>query len=322
MRKIVLLIAVILVSLAAAHAYLPVEKAYLFRYSFTVNEIPRGAREIKIWVPLPAENLHQEVTDISSQKLYSITFDKNYRNRIAYYIIKQPDAARFTIEHLYRIRRKEFVNWPQSKTQKHLQQAKEFVPEKYISFDGFVLITQEIVRLARQLTEGKKVDIEKARAIYDYLFANMTYDKAEPGWGRGDIARVCRLKKGNCTDFHSFFIALCRASGIPAKFVIGVPIAEKDGGKPSGYHCWAEFYDKKNGWIPVDISEAWKNKSKYEYYFGAVDAGRIEFSHGRGIKLNPQQKGGPLNYFVYPYVEIDGKQFDNVQTSFYYENIS
>jgi len=305
-----------------AYASTPSEKAYLFRYSFTVNDIPAAAREIKIWVPYPAENSHQEVKDISGKNNSRIGFDPDYGNGMIHYVIKSPVAPDLTIERVYRIQRREFINKPRGWPWKNDQRSKIKEPEagRYRAFDGFVLITDDVQQLADAITKGKLTELDKARAIYDYLFSHMTYDKTEPGWGQGDIARVCRLWKGNCTDFHSLFIALCRASGIPAKFVIGVSISKENRGSPAGYHCWAEFYLKGRGWIPVDISEAWHDKSKYEYYFGALDAGRIEFSHGRGIKLNPLQKGGPLNYFIYPYVEIDGKAFDKVQTSFYYED--
>ena len=35
---------------------------------------------------------------------------------------------------------------------------------------------------------------------------------------------------------------------------------------------------------------------------------------GRDLRLNPRRKGKPLNYFVYPYVEVDGQEFANVIT--------
>jgi hypothetical protein len=32
--------------------------------------------------------------------------------------------------------------------------------------------------------------------------------------------------------------------------------------------------------------------------------------------LNPAQAGEPLNYFIYPYVESDGKKYENVSNDF------
>jgi hypothetical protein len=55
--------------------------------------------------------------------------------------------------------------------------------------------------------------------------------------------------------------------------------------------------------VPVDASEAAKDPSRREYFFGAHDENRVEFSRGRDLVLNPPQAGEPLNYFVYPYAE-------------------
>ena len=70
--------------------------------------------------------------------------------------------------------------------------------------------------------------------------------------------------------------------------------------------------------MPIDISEAWKHPEKKDYFFGAHDANRIQFSAGRDLRLNPPQAGDPLNYFVYPYVEVAGREHSNVKFDFSY----
>jgi len=108
-----------------------------------------------------------------------------------------------------------------------------------------------------------------------------------------------------------------RAEKIPARFEIGFPLPEnaREGDIP-GYHCWAEFFDPQHGWVPVDISEAWKNPVRKDYFFGAHDTQRIQFTMGRDLKLNPPQSGDPLNYFVYPYVEVGDKAYPNISHEF------
>ena len=85
-----------------------------------------------------------------------------------------------------------------------------------------------------------------------------------------------------------------------------------------GYHCWAEFYVNGVGWVPVDISEAWKDPKKHDYFFGSLDANRVQFTVGRDLTLQPKQDGDPLNYFIYPYVEVDGKPFEGIEKKFSY----
>jgi transglutaminase-like putative cysteine protease len=149
----------------------------------------------------------------------------------------------------------------------------------------------------------------------------MKYDKSGTGWGHGDTLWACDSKHGNCTDFHSVFISMARAEKIPARFEIGFPLpSDKHSAEIPGYHCWAEFYLDSTGWVPVDISEAWKHQEKHDYFFGAHDVNRMQFTQGRDLKLAPSQEGPPLNYFVYPYVEIGGKEYPNVSIAFSFED--
>jgi transglutaminase-like putative cysteine protease len=158
---------------------------------------------------------------------------------------------------------------------------------------------------------------EKARAIYDRVTGMMKYDKSGTGWGRGDALFACSAKRGNCTDFHALLIGMARSAGIPARFAIGLPLPESRGsGEISSYHCWAELYVTGRGWIPVDSSEAAKNPAKRDYFFGHHDENRLEFSRGRDLRLVPSQQGPPLNFFVYPYAEVDGRPHDAIEHKF------
>ena len=149
----------------------------------------------------------------------------------------------------------------------------------------------------------------------------MRYDKTGTGWGHGDTLYACNAKQGNCTDFHSLFISMARSQNIPGRFEIGFPIpTDKHTGDIAGYHCWADFYTKDHGWVPVDISEAWKHPEQREFFFGHWDDNRVQFSVGRDITLSPRQAGAPLNYFVYPYVELDGAEYPNVSMHFSFED--
>jgi transglutaminase-like putative cysteine protease len=178
-----------------------------------------------------------------------------------------------------------------------------------------------------ELIKGKKLPTDQeaaARVLYDVVNGHMRYSKEGTGWGRGDAAWACDSRYGNCTDFHSLFIALARSEKIPARFEIGFGLPEKRGsGDVAGYHCWAKFKPEGKGWVPVDISEANKNPKMKDYYFGNLTEDRVTFSTGRQITLAPKQDGPPLNFFVYPYVEVGGKPYpaDKVKRKFGYEDV-
>jgi transglutaminase-like putative cysteine protease len=183
------------------------------------------------------------------------------------------------------------------------------------------------------LIEGKKLpgdQMQLGKALYDIVNDHMTYSKKGTGWGRGDAEWACDSRFGNCTDFHSLFISLARSKNIPAKFEMGFPVpAQRGKGEIGGYHCWARFKPEGKNWVPVDISEANQARAKNDkahsdYLFGNLTENRVSFTQGRDINLTPRQAGAPLNYFIYPYVEIDGKSLPNeqVQRNFSYQDVN
>src|SRR5260370_11004691 len=162
---------------------------------------------------------------------------------------------------------------------------------------------------------------QAGRLFQEVVLGQMKYSKEGIGWGRGDADWACDSGRGNCSDFHSLFMAMARWQKIPAVFEIGFPLPAKSGeGEIPGYHCWAYFQAKEKEWTPVDISEASKAPDRREYYFGHLSADRILFSRGRDIDLVPKQAGWPLNFFVHPYVEVDGKAWDRVEKRYGYRD--
>ncbi|HZS99457.1 MAG TPA: transglutaminase-like domain-containing protein [Terriglobales bacterium] len=313
---------------AAANAdkFSPPTRAFHFTYSFTVKDIPSGAKRVRVWVPVLQTDQHQtvRVLAVKAPVKTRMTQEPEYGNRMMYAQIESPAAgkAEFTLE--YKVTRREYSRGDYAQLKRTDQKpalvsasmTRLVAPDTLIPTDG------KIKQLAAEVTGSQSGTVAKAKAAYDHLFTTMRYDKTGSGWGRGDALWACDAKRGNCTDFHSPFIGMLRADGIPARFDIGFPLPEnKDKGDIAGYHCWAEFYSSKVGWIPVDISEAWKAKQKEDYFFGSVDANRVQLSTGRDVKLSPKQDGPPLNYFVYPYVEVDGKPYDKLDKQFSFEEV-
>ena len=160
-----------------------------------------------------------------------------------------------------------------------------------------------------------------ARAIYDWVIDNVEYKKVGTGWGNGDTYWACNERRGNCTDFHALFISLARSEGIPARFEIGFPVPEnRSSGEIAGYHCWVQFYLPEVGWFPIDASEAFKHPDRRDYFYGAHPGDRIHMTTGRDLELRESGQQAPLNYFVYPHVELDGAPWEGpVENRFRYE---
>jgi hypothetical protein len=295
---------------------------FTFHYAFTVRNLSAG-KNVRIWIPSAQSDAYQEVKIISAQGdlPLKLTGESKYGNQIYYAETSSaPSELHFDIE--YDVIRHERVALGQAAP--HLPGASLSSKEKQqdLQPDVLVPITGLPADLAAKVTQGKTLPLDKARSIYDYVFTTMRYDKTGTGWGHGDVLYACDAKKGNCTDFHSLFIAMARSQAIPARFEIGFPLPpDKHSAEIAGYHCWSDFWIDGKGWIPVDISEAWKHQEKRDYFFGSHDVNRMQFSMGRDLVLNPPQHGKPLNYFVYPYVEVDGEEFPNVALAFSFADV-
>ena len=328
-KSIFILIALVIV--AAALTFWPREDAaavrtFEFTYLARIPELPAGSEGLRLWIPLPPSDEHQTISNLTIESPLPFMREREPEFGNQYIFVQAPPEhhngpvevrLRFRVtrrEHRVSVRPALSVLSAQASTTREF--AHFLQPNRLVPLDGM------IGALSEQETRGLQDPLAKARAIYNYVVSTMRYDKSGDGWGRGDAVFACNAKRGNCTDFHSLFIGMMRAAGIPARFEIGFPLLGKQtAGEIPGYHCWAQFYLDQVGWIPVDASEAWKNPAQRDYFFGAHDQHRVLFTTGRDIRLAPPQQGEPLNYFIYPYAEVDGKKFTGVETRFSFRDL-
>ncbi len=302
-------------------------RKFSFTYQVHIPVTDAANGKYFLWIPLPQDDKYQKIEDlhIDSPVWFKQGRESFYDNPYAEF---HPDAKQLhagfdaTIRFVaVRYEHKVALDsLPTASAASNL--SKDPSLQRYLEPDKLVPLNGVIAELAKVHTAGDTTDLAKAQHIYDYVVATMRYDKTGEGWGRGDAIWACTSKRGNCTDFHSLLIGMMRASGIPARFEIGFPLPTgKSEGDIPGYHCWAEFYLNGTGWVPVDASEAWKNPAKRDYFFGAHDENRVFFSYGRDLRLSTEQKGDPLNYFIYPYAELDGKPVSSFQTRFSFHDL-
>jgi transglutaminase-like putative cysteine protease len=300
-------------------------RSLAIEYTALVQEIPAGTGQLDFWMPVPHDDPYQQITnlEVESAHRYEINADA-LGNRILHLRLDHPKAGKVQVTLRFNAIRREHRQ-DLLRVAEGTVEANTGDVERWLKPDRLVPLDAQIRAWAREVVDAAhaKTDLEMARAIYNHVVATVKYDKSGKGWGRGDIYYACENRRGNCTDFHAIFIGYARALGIPARFAIGFPLpADRGSGQIAGYHCWAEFYAKGIGWVPVDASEAAKDPSRREYFFGAHDENRVEFSRGRDLVLNPPQAGEPLNYFVYPYAEADGKVLSGVERTVTYRDLA
>ncbi len=285
-------------------------RTFTLTYRATVRDIPKSAKSVELWLPWPQTDRNQTIHRVTVDAPGPMTIGRETRlGTQCLHVSARPADGILTVTLAIEATRTE--NSGSSEPLREQDRADYLAPEPLVPLNG------PVKELALDATRGLTTDFEKARAIYDKVRGMMKYDKNGTGWGRGDALFACDAKRGNCTDFHALIIGMARSVGIPARFAIGLPLpATRGTGEILGYHCWAELYVTDRGWVPVDASEAAKAPGKRDYFFGHHDENRLELSRGRHLILEPAQHGAPINFFVYPYAEIDGKPFEAIDRKF------
>jgi len=270
------------------------EDQFEFTYQATLPDFDSSAR---MWIPIPSSDAFQtiDVTTIDVPGTYEILFDNRFGNKVLFVELDPSDSGSpFLLQ--FSVQRHEKSAYSDQTT-----------PDVYLASERMVPNNDTFKKIALDILVDKHGgDLVKARALYDHTIDTMRYAKFGNEYGNGDAMFACDSARGNCTDYHSYFIALSRSVGIPARFAIGAAVpSNRDDGGVNGYHCWAEFY-AEGKWWPVDISEADKYTSLSTYYFGHNPANRVEFSHGRDLVVEPGPESGPINFLAYPILEVDG----------------
>jgi transglutaminase-like putative cysteine protease len=288
-------------------------RRFTLKYEATLKSAPEKSKDVDLWLPVAGDTEFQKVktTGVTAPASHEINVEPLLGNKILH--VRVPAASLpLTVAIDYEVERTERrtdLSVPPCDAALGPEARAEFLaPTKLVP------VGAEVLKLSGfQPKAGDELAV--ARQVYDHVFAKMKYDKPKEitGWGRGSTEWACEKGFGNCTDFHAYFMSLARTEKIPARFTMGLALpTDKHEGEIAGYHCWAEFFVAGRGWIPVDISEAWKAAGKtpemVDYYFGGLTADRVELSRGRDLLLAPRQAGAPLNFLIDPYCEIDGKE--------------
>jgi transglutaminase-like putative cysteine protease len=141
---------------------------------------------------------------------------------------------------------------------------------RYLRSTSLLPTSGIVAETAAQITKGARTDVDKARAIYDWIVANTFREPTVLGCGTGDIRFMLETNNlgGKCADLNALFVGLARASGLPARDVYGIRVAKSDLGYKSlgassevitkAQHCRAEVYLEGVGWTPVDPADVRK----------------------------------------------------------------
>ena len=191
---------------------------------------------------------------------------------------------------------------------------------------------------ADKITAGTAGDLNKAKAIYDWIVENCHRDGGVRGCGTGDVASLLHSGNlgGKCADLNGLYVALARASGLPARDVYGIRVSPSQFGYKSlgagseiitkSQHCRAEVYLSAYGWVAVDPADVRKVMLEEpprdnaidsptvvavrEKLFGAWEGNWLAYNTAHDLVL--PESPHKVAFLMYPQAEVEGALLDTL----------
>jgi transglutaminase-like putative cysteine protease len=311
-----------------------------FELTTTVN-VPEAKGVTRVWLPVPdVDTDYQRTLDntwsgnAGSARLVSDPV-RGVRMLQAEFA---PSAGAPALQFTSRVQtRNRAVDWsrPIKASEDPALLRANMAPTELLPVDGIVRST------ALEATRGARSDVDKARALYQWVLANAYREPKTRGCGTGDIKTMLETGNlgGKCADLNAVFVGLCRAAGLPARDVYGLRLAPSAfgyrelGGNPANLkgaqHCRAEVFLRSHGWVAMDPADVlkvmrqetseWIKDAQHPLVapvarglFGGWEGNWVAFNTAHDIVLPGAAAKGTLPFLMYPNGENEGGRFDEL----------
>lgn len=307
-----------------------------FEITTTVEIIdPAGA--VRLWLPVPLrqntdyfEHVHHSWTG-NFKNAKSIKYDSFGTGILLAEWADDQKAPRFDYICKFKTRNRQIDFAKTVKRNEDPDTLKRYRKSSHlIKTDGIVAETSQ------KIVNGKKNDLEKARAIYEWIVENTFRDPKVRGCGVGDISSMLQTSNlgGKCADLNGLFVGLARAAGLPARDVYGIRCAKsaefnclgRSDDITGAQHCRAEVYLSDYGWVPVDPADVRKVileenprqqlsmddpqvKKAHAKLFGEWEMNWVPYNYTHDVRL-PNSNGPELGFLMYPQAETSNGRKD------------
>jgi transglutaminase-like putative cysteine protease len=208
-------------------------------------------------------------------------------------------------------------------------------PTELIPIDGLVRKT------ALDATRGANDDVEKVRALYQWVVSHAYREPKVRGCGTGDVKTMLESGDlgGKCADLNAIFVGLCRSVGVPARDLYGVRLVPSAfgyrelGGNPANLkgaqHCRAEVFLRQHGWVamdPADVLKVMRQETPawirdpadplvapvMKGLFGGWEGNWMAYNMAHDVSLPGIAGKGTLPFLMYPQGQNASGRFDEL----------
>lgn len=258
---------------------------------------------------LPSDTNYQDILISSIEpKPLNVTIDAD-GNYLAWYQIQKRENLEVKVQGLAKLYIKPQADNFSSLTDSQIKTWTK--PDKYWEKDNPVILAALKEIFKDEKPNGSR---EKAKLIYRYVVNTLTYDPSRLNnlERLGAVTALNNQQKAVCMEFTDLFIALTRASGIPARELDGYAYSQNKNLRPLSFkpdllHSWPEYFDEKKGWVMVDPT--WENTSGGVDYFNKFDLNHLVLA----IKGESSVKPNPADSVTAEISEAEFKPLSNAQ---------
>lgn len=216
-----------------------------------------------------------------------------------------------------------------------------------LSGDDFALYTSAtkmqptdgiVAETAKKIVGSATNDALKAKLIYEWVVESASRNPKTRGCGLGDVSFMLQTGdlSGKCADINGLYVALARASGVPARDLYGIRVAPSRFGYHSlgtsssvvskAQHCRAEVFLAEYGWVPADPADVRKVmleeppghlslddpkvKAARRTLFGAWEGNYVAYNDGHDVAL--PGSSGDVGFLMYPQAEVRTERRDSL----------
>lgn len=218
------------------------------------NYGPGEIKELKIYIAIPENLPNQDLLDSVQFEPQpdDILIDK-WGQKVAFFrfkSLKPTEFKRVSMKAKANLYQTDYFIFPEKVGK--LEDIPEQIKRKYLIDDTKFCINDPFIKKsAKEAVGEEKNPYWIARKLYNFVLERMHYELAG-GWNIAPT--VLKRGSGSCSEYSFVYIALCRASGIPARYAGSVAIRGDDASLDEVFHRWCEIYLPNYGWIPVDPS--------------------------------------------------------------------
>jgi transglutaminase-like putative cysteine protease/sugar lactone lactonase YvrE len=249
---------------------------------------PGKVVEADVYIAVPRDNLSQQLRGVRFKPAPTEMLTDQWGQKVARFRFTNLEAGRFATvtmaagARLFDVRHQVYP---------HLVRGVVPARERRYLADGSKYLKNDpaIRKAVKQAVGKERSPYWIARRIYRHVHQRMFY-KLSGGWNVAP--RVLQRGNGSCSEYSFVFISMCRAAGIPARYVGSLVVRKDDASFDDVFHRWVEIYLPGYGWLPVDPSRGDK-KSEVK----RSDA----FGHLEPVFLITTQGGGGSTYLDWQY---------------------